>query len=132
MLLTKTIFICFISYDEEYHRTALIEVPGTAPKVSTSCGLEHIAFSYPRLEDLLLASHGICPVDIQFSPDCSKAMSESTGTVTIRFEGSDGNLYENMSWVRFISRWRKLGKSGNYQAWNQYTNGMLSYLWFLL
>ena len=57
-----------------------------------------------------ISSHGICPVDIHFSPSMSKAVSESTGTVTIRFEGRDGNLYENVSWVRFISKLEKAGE----------------------
>ena len=57
-----------------------------------------------------ISSHGICPVDIHFSPSFMKAVSESTGTVTIRFEGKDGNLYEVVSWVRFISRLKEAGE----------------------
>lgn len=48
-------FIAFISYDEEHHRIAIVEVKGTAPKNSQSCGLEHIAFGFSTLAELMLA-----------------------------------------------------------------------------
>lgn len=48
-------FLSFITYDEEHHRVALIELPETVPKVAASCGLEHIAFSYSTVKDLLLS-----------------------------------------------------------------------------
>lgn len=44
---------CFLTYDDEHHRIAIIEVPETKPKVVHSCGLEHIAFTYSSLEALL-------------------------------------------------------------------------------
>ncbi|KAJ4308280.1 hypothetical protein N0V84_012189 [Fusarium piperis] len=67
--------ISFITYDEEHHRIALIGIPGTSPKAPHSCGLEHIAFTFSSLEDLLLAYrqrkyHGIDPVCIYYKdPD---------------------------------------------------------------
>ncbi|KIW65516.1 hypothetical protein PV04_07771 [Phialophora macrospora] len=48
-------FLCFITYDDEHHRIALIQTPDTTPKVPNSAGLHHIAFTFPRLTDLLLA-----------------------------------------------------------------------------
>ncbi|KAM5353694.1 hypothetical protein ACJ41O_000344 [Fusarium nematophilum] len=47
--------ISFITYDEEHHRIALIGIPTTEPKNSNSCGLEHIAFSFSSLTDLLVS-----------------------------------------------------------------------------
>ena len=47
--------ICFLRYDEEHHRIAIIKVPGTSPKVPTSAGLEHIAFAFDSLGNLLSA-----------------------------------------------------------------------------
>jgi catechol-2,3-dioxygenase len=47
--------LAFLSYDEEHHRIAIITVPGTGPKVPTSAGLEHIAFAFSSLSDLVLA-----------------------------------------------------------------------------
>ena len=47
--------VSFLTYDEEHHRIAIVAIPGTSPKVATSCGLEHIAFSFRSLQDLFLA-----------------------------------------------------------------------------
>src|ERR1700738_5325210 len=47
--------LAFLRYDEEHHRIAIIAVPGTGPKVPTSAGVEHIAFTFSSLSDLVLA-----------------------------------------------------------------------------
>jgi catechol-2,3-dioxygenase len=47
--------LAFLSYDDEHHRIAIVAVPGTQAKHATSCGLEHIAFTFSSLSDLLLA-----------------------------------------------------------------------------
>jgi|SRR5690242_13500048 len=47
--------LAFLSYDEEHHRIALIQAPGTKAKAHGTCGLEHIAFSFESLSDLLLS-----------------------------------------------------------------------------
>lgn len=47
--------LSFITYDDEHHRIALVGIPTTAPKVRRSCGLEHVAFTFPDLSSLLLA-----------------------------------------------------------------------------
>lgn len=47
--------LAFLSYDDEHHRIAIVAVPGTQAKHATSCGLEHIAFTFDSLSDLLLA-----------------------------------------------------------------------------
>lgn len=44
--------IAFLRYDFEHHRIAIIAVPNTGPKVPTSAGLEHIAFTFDTLDDL--------------------------------------------------------------------------------
>ena len=82
-------FIAFITYDEEHHRIALIEVPGTGAKVNTSAGLEHIAYSYQTLADLLLAYRqrqraGIEPYwCVNHGP-----------TTSIYYKDPDGNMLE--------------------------------------
>ncbi|SMQ53629.1 unnamed protein product [Zymoseptoria tritici ST99CH_1A5] len=60
-------FISFITYNNEHHRIAIINVPGTAPKQMKSRGLEHIAFGFSNMHDLLLSyqqrkERGIEPV----------------------------------------------------------------------
>jgi catechol-2,3-dioxygenase len=82
-------FISFITYDDEHHRIALIAVPGTGPKIRTSAGLEHIAFTYESLADLTLAYQqrkalGIEPVwCVNHGP-----------TTSIYYQDPDGNQLE--------------------------------------
>lgn len=67
--------LSFLTYDEEHHRIALFQVPGTGPKVKKSSGLEHIAVTYPTMDDLALAyrqrkQKGIVPSwCVNHSPD---------------------------------------------------------------
>ncbi|EHY60044.1 hypothetical protein HRR83_006402 [Exophiala dermatitidis] len=82
-------FLSFITYDEEHHRIAIAGLPDTAPKQPASCGLEHIAFSYPTLADLLLAyrqrkARGILPFwSINHGP-----------TTSLYYRDPDGNKLE--------------------------------------
>jgi catechol-2,3-dioxygenase len=81
--------ISFITYDEEHHRIALVELPGTRPKDAAACGLEHIAFGFGSLADLLLAyrqrrARGIEPVwCVNHGP-----------TTSIYYRDPDGNMLE--------------------------------------
>ncbi|KAL5356330.1 Glyoxalase/Bleomycin resistance protein/Dihydroxybiphenyl dioxygenase [Aspergillus floccosus] len=47
--------LSFITYDEEHHRIALFALPEKSPKVPSSYGLEHVAFSFSNLADLMLS-----------------------------------------------------------------------------
>ncbi|KAI1326952.1 Glyoxalase/Bleomycin resistance protein/Dihydroxybiphenyl dioxygenase [Xylariaceae sp. FL0255] len=47
--------LCFLTYDEEHHRIALLNNPSLEPKSKKAVGLEHIAFTYETLSDLLTA-----------------------------------------------------------------------------
>ncbi|KAK7905501.1 hypothetical protein LTR67_000224 [Exophiala xenobiotica] len=81
--------LAFISYDEEHHRIAIANVPGTKPKDKMTCGLEHIAFSFDTLSDLLLAyrhrkEKGIPPLwPVNHGP-----------TTSIYYKDPDGNMIE--------------------------------------
>lgn len=85
----KNEMLAFLSYDEEHHRIALIQAPGTQAKVPTSCGLEHIAFSFDSLPDLLLAyrqrkAKGIMPLwSVNHGP-----------TTSVYYRDPDGNEVE--------------------------------------
>lgn len=82
-------FISFITYDEEHHRVALIEVSGTTPKINTSCGLEHVAYTYVTLTELLLAYRQRLKVGIQ------PVWSVNHGpTTSIYYKDPDGNMIE--------------------------------------
>ena len=45
-------FISFISYDDEHHRIAIVNMPNLEDRSANSCGTEHFAFTYASLEDL--------------------------------------------------------------------------------
>jgi catechol-2,3-dioxygenase len=46
--------LCFIAYDDEHHRIALVAIPGIKERDETMrVGMDHIAFTYPSLDDLL-------------------------------------------------------------------------------
>lgn len=48
-------FLSFLTYDEEHHRVAIAFMPGLKPREEESAGMEHIAFTYDKLEDLFQA-----------------------------------------------------------------------------
>lgn len=81
--------LSFLTYDEEHHRIALISLPGKGPKVSSSYGLEHIAFSFPTLPELLLSyrqrkARGILPSGcVNHGP-----------TTSMYYKDPDGNMLE--------------------------------------
>lgn len=45
--------ICFVTYDEEHHRVALVSMPGLAAVPPNAYGLDHLAFTYGSLGALL-------------------------------------------------------------------------------
>lgn len=58
--------ITFLTFDEEHHRLAIARLPNLAPKVPSSVGVDHFAFSYGSVGDLLatyerLAAQGVRP-----------------------------------------------------------------------
>ncbi|KAJ5634240.1 hypothetical protein N7528_002082 [Penicillium herquei] len=79
----------FLTYDEEHHRIAIAAVPGTGPKMRTSSGLEHIAFGFPTIRDLVDSykqrkEYGIIPIwGVKHGP-----------TVSIYYQDPDGNIIE--------------------------------------
>lgn len=60
-------FLTFLTYDDEHHRLAVLNNPDLADNDRMSAGLEHVAFTYDTLDDLLatylrLKHLGITPV----------------------------------------------------------------------
>lgn len=45
--------LTFLKYDEEHHRIAIISMPETTPRPSTSAGMHHVAFSFDSLSHLI-------------------------------------------------------------------------------
>lgn len=81
--------LCFLTYDDEHHRLALINVPGLQAPTETTWGLAHTAYSYATLRDLLstwrrLKDKGIEPYrPINHGP-----------TVSMYYKDPDGNAVE--------------------------------------
>lgn len=81
--------MAFVAYDEEHHRIAIGQMPHTTPKVFSSSGLQHIAFTYDSLDDLVQAYQqrlrlGMHPVwCVNHGP-----------TTSIYYEDPDGNHIE--------------------------------------
>jgi len=60
-------FLSFLSYDEEHHRVAILNVPDLKPQPDGVTGFHHAAFTYATLKDLMetyarLRDLGIKPV----------------------------------------------------------------------
>ncbi len=59
-------FITFLTYDDEHHRVAIAKAPGLLPKLRTQSGMDHMAYTFASLSDLLatykrIKALGICP-----------------------------------------------------------------------
>ena len=59
--------LAFLSYDEEHHRIAVLNISGLQRQPEGVTGVHHMAFTYATLSDLVctyerLAEAGICPV----------------------------------------------------------------------
>lgn len=59
--------LAFLSYDEEHHRIAVLNIPGLERQTGSTTGVHHMAFTYGSLSDLVatyerLDKTGIRPV----------------------------------------------------------------------
>ncbi|VUC25662.1 unnamed protein product [Clonostachys rosea] len=81
--------LCFITFDTEHHRIALLAAPGAKPKDPLTCGLEHISFTHANLEDLLTAYRGRKALGL----DPSWCVNHGP-TVSIYYKDPDGNNLE--------------------------------------
>ncbi len=46
-------FVCFLRYDDEHHRIGIINSPPSAPLDDAAAGVEHVAFTFKDLGELL-------------------------------------------------------------------------------
>jgi catechol 2,3-dioxygenase-like lactoylglutathione lyase family enzyme len=82
-------YISFISYDEEHHRVAFVQIPGLEKASDKAWGLAHVAYTFADLGQLLstyrrLEADGIVPVrTINHGP-----------TVSMYYKDPDGNQVE--------------------------------------
>src|SRR4051812_15840699 len=45
--------LAFLSYDDEHHRVAILNIPTLSEQVDGTAGVHHVAFTYNSLSDLL-------------------------------------------------------------------------------
>ena len=82
-------YISFITYDDEHHRVAFVQIPNLKKAPDDSWGLAHVAYSFANLGQLLstyrrLKGEGIVPVrTINHGP-----------TVSMYYKDPDGNQVE--------------------------------------
>jgi catechol-2,3-dioxygenase len=107
--------LSFITYDEEHHRIAIVGPPGLSEKKHDSAGLDHFAFTFNNLIDLLDAytarkymgilpfwsvNHGTCASIYYNDPDGNKIETQvdcfDTSEETTAFMKSD--LFAQNPW----------------------------------
>ena len=81
--------IVFLSYDEEHHRIAIAHRPGILPKIRNMAGVDHHAYTYDTLNDLLstwerMTQAGHLPV----------WCTHHGGTISIYYRDPDKNIVE--------------------------------------
>ena len=81
--------LAFMTYDDEHHRIAFINIPDLPPKVRESAGLEHIAFTFNSLTELFTAykqrlEFGVKPV----------WCTNHGPTTSMYYKDLDGNILE--------------------------------------
>jgi catechol 2,3-dioxygenase-like lactoylglutathione lyase family enzyme len=81
--------VSFLTFDDEHHRIAIVRVPRLAKHDPNTCGMDHIAFTYASIGDLLatykrLAAHGIRP----------RWPINHGMTVSLYYQDPDGNNLE--------------------------------------
>jgi len=79
----------FMTYDDEHHRVAVLNMPGLLPKTRAMAGVDHVAFTYASLDDLLatyarLRDDGVRPV----------WPINHGGTTSLYYEDPDANYVE--------------------------------------
>lgn len=81
--------LCFLTYDQEHHRIALVAPGGLTERTPQTVGMHHAAYSFPSLENLLhrygeLAALGIEPlIPVQHGV-----------TTSLYYQDPDGNMVE--------------------------------------
>lgn len=81
--------MAFITYDDEHHRIALVNMPDISDKVRQSSGLEHVAFTFGSLKELLAAYKGRLALKEPLRPVWC---INHRVTTSLYYKDPDGNL----------------------------------------
>lgn len=78
--------LCFMTYDDEHHRLAVLTMPDAVPQLPAGAGVHHVAYSHASLRNLLsnyrrLKGEGILPVwCVNHGPTVSMYYQDPDGT----------------------------------------------------
>jgi catechol-2,3-dioxygenase len=81
--------LAFLTYDDEHHRIALVNMPDISNKVRPSSGLEHVAFTFGSLGELLRAYKQRLEVDDSMRPVWCV---NHRVTTSLYYKDLDGNM----------------------------------------
>jgi len=81
--------VSFLTFDDEHHRIAIVKVPRLAQHGPNTCGMDHIAFTYGDLGDLLATYKRLAAQGIRPRWPINHGM-----TVSLYYEDPDGNHLE--------------------------------------
>lgn len=101
--------LAFLTYDEEHHRIAIANMPVLGKRNKSRAGVDHVAFTYASLSDLL-ENHGRLR-EIGIRP--TWAINHGP-TTSMYYEDPDGNFVElqvdNFDSVDELSQWMTTGE----------------------
>ena len=83
--------LSFMTYDDEHHRIAFIQIPDLQDKIRDSCGLEHIAFTFDTLTDLLTSYKQRLALPTPIKPVWC---TNHGPTTSLYYKDPDGNILE--------------------------------------
>ncbi len=81
--------LSFMTFDEEHHRLALVQLPQPAPRTSMTVGLAHSAYTFESLDSLLTKYAALKEVGIQ-----PHAPVQHGPTTSLYYRDPDGNMVE--------------------------------------
>jgi catechol-2,3-dioxygenase len=81
--------VSFLTFDDEHHRIAIVKVPRLGKHDPNLCGMDHIAFTYDTLGDLLATYRRLSGAGIQPRWPINHGM-----TTSFYYEDPDGNRLE--------------------------------------
>lgn len=79
----------FMSYDDEHHRVAILKVPLLWPGTRATAGVDHVAFTYANLDDLLHTYERLAKQDVKPVWPVNHG-----ATTSLYYEDPDGNYVE--------------------------------------
>lgn len=81
--------LSFMTFDEEHHRLAIVQLPQAVPRTSMTVGLAHSAYTFPNLESLLSKYEELRMADIH-----PHVPVQHGPTTSIYYRDPDGNMVE--------------------------------------